>query len=226
MAQNHSDFEKVTTAERLNEAGRPRTFEIGQRVKVYVPPTHEQMLSSGRRAKHLLAWRGPCEVIEKLSTTTFAMRELSTRRRFERAVVNILPYRASTAALPPTYDPFYSAPFLADEYIAVRDEPEGPFYLAKTVDILATTISVHYFGCTNPDISRAKFLPCWHLPNDDQIQRPAIQPPNHIPYTGTLEIDSLDVLLVARGLLLTTANKLRVKSQRLLAPKLNELFLF
>ena len=47
-----------------------------------------------------------------------------------------------------------------------------------------------------------------------------------MPYTSDIDIDSLDVLLVTRGLLLTTTEKLRVKSQRLLAPFLDELFTY
>ena len=226
MARANSDFERKTTAERLNEAGRPHTFQVGDRVKVYVPPTHEQMLISGRRAKHLLAWRGPCEVIEKLSTTTFAMREISTSRRFERSLVNILPYKASTAPKPPSFDPFYSTPLLAHEIIAIRDEPEGPIFVARVTAVAETAIAVHYLGSTHNDLTRAKFLPCWHPPNTDLIRRSALQPPNMMPYTSDIDIDSLDVLLVTRGLLLTTTDKLRAKSQRLLAPFLDELFTY
>jgi hypothetical protein len=226
MAAHHSDFERETTAERLNEHGRPSHYQVDDRVKIYVPPTHEQMLASGRRAKHLLAWRGPCRITEKLSSTTHAMTEESTNRRFERAVVNMLPYRASTAALPPTYDPFYSAPFQLNEMIAVRDEPNGPFYVAKAVAIAATTITVHYFGCTTQDIKRAKFLPGWHMPNSNDVVLAALSPDRHVPHSGILEIDSLDQLLVARGLLLTQSTLLRVISQRLLALQWNQLFIF
>ena len=173
MAKNHADYEKSTTADRLNQKGRPHSCAVGDRVKTYVPPTHEQMLASGRRAKHLLAWRGPCRIVEVLSSTTHAMNEESTSRRFERAVVNILPCRATAVPDPPSYDPFYSAPFLLDEFVAVRDEPDGPFYLAKTLAIAATTITVHYRGCSTPNgafvLSRAKFLPCWHLPDSNDV---------------------------------------------------------
>jgi hypothetical protein len=223
MARAHSDFERKTIAERLND-----TFEIGDRVKVYVPPTHEQMLATGRRAKHLLAWRGPCEVIEKLSSTTFAMREISTRRRFERALVNILPYKATTTGTPrpPSSDPAYSDPLTVDEFIAVRDEPDGPFYIALVKSVTATIATVHYYGSVNPDLPKAKFLPCWHLPNNDLMRRQLLQPPNHVPCSGELEIASLDVLLVARGLLMTASNRLRAKSHRALTPLLDDLFLF
>jgi hypothetical protein len=154
------------------------------------------------------------------------MREIATRRRFERAPVNILPHNATSAPAPPSFDSFYSAPFFNDEFIAVRDEPDGPFYVAKATAVAVATIAVHYHGSTNPDTSRAKFLPCWHLPGTDSIRRSALNPENMIPHSGSLDINSLDVLLVARGLLFAATAKLRVKSQRLLAPQLEELFLF
>jgi hypothetical protein len=87
--------------------------------------------------------------------------------------------------------------------------------------------TAHYLGSTHNDLTRAKFLPCWHPPNTDVIRRSALQPPNMVPYTSDIDIeDSLDVLLVTRGLLLTTTEKLRAKSQRLLAPFLDELFIY
>ena len=110
--------------------------------------------------------------------------------------------------------------------IAVRDELSGPFYVAKAVAIAATTITVHYFGCTTQDIKRAKFLPGWHVPNSNNVVLAALCPDRHVPCSGILEIDSLDQLLVARGLLLTQSSLLRVISQRLLAPQWNQLFIF
>jgi hypothetical protein len=136
MAQHHSDYEKSTTADRLNLFGHPKSYTVGESVKIYVPPTHEQMLVSGRRAKHLLAWRGPCSIVEKLSATTYAMNENSTGRRFERAVLNILPYRASKAPLPPSYDPFYSKPFGIGEIVANRNSAQNPneFWLPSSTN--------------------------------------------------------------------------------------------
>ena len=158
------------------------------------------------------------------------MNEEPTSRRFERAVVNILPRRATAVPDPPSHDPFYSAPFLHDEFVAVRDEPDGPFYLAKTLRINATAIEVHYHGCSTPNgafvLSRAKFLPCWHLPGSNDVVLAPTAPPNTIAHTGSIDIDSLQQLLVARGLLFTSVNKLRAKSRRVIQPKVDELFLF
>ena len=110
--------------------------------------------------------------------------------------------------------------------IAVRDEPNGPFYIASTLAIAPTTITVHYYGCITQDIKRAKFKPGWHLPNVHDITLAAACPDQNTPYTGILEIDSLDQLLVARGILLTASSRLRVVSQRLLALQWHQLFIF
>ena len=97
LASHHADYVRSTTANRLNQQGRPRTCTIGEKVKLRVPPSHEQMLSTGRRSSHLASWRGPCTVSQRLSTTACAMTEDATGRKFERVLTNILPCRASTA---------------------------------------------------------------------------------------------------------------------------------
>jgi hypothetical protein len=149
--------------------------------------------------------------------------ESTSRRRFERAVVNVLPHRATAAPDPPSYGPFCSAPFLFDEFVALRDEPDGPFCLTKTLAIAATTITVHHFGCSAPNgafvLSRAKFLPCWHLPNSNDVNLAPTAPPNTIAHAGSIDIDSPQQLLVTHSSLFTSVNKPRAKSRRVIQPK-------
>jgi hypothetical protein len=38
LARNHTDFVRASTAERMNLHGTPRTYSIGDRVKIRVPP--------------------------------------------------------------------------------------------------------------------------------------------------------------------------------------------
>ena len=70
------------------------------------------------------------------------------------------------------------------------------------------------------------FRPAWHLPGSNDIRLANNQPPNHVPYAGTLTLDSLRELLVARNLEYTAASRLRKKSQQVIAPKHDELFVF
>jgi hypothetical protein len=226
LAKNHTDFCRSTTADRMNLHGHPKTYVIGDLVKIRVPPTHEQMLVTGRRSSHISTWRGPCIVTERLSTTAYQVTEQSSGRQFERVVSNISPYRASLTRSADTYVPIYSDIFEISELIAVRDEPNSTFYLAKVTDVTDDSITVHYFGCTNPDISKAVFRPAWHLPDTDTMTLKTLAPKDMVAYTGTIRLDSLRELLVARNLELTSKLKLRRKSQKLLHHIHDELFIF
>jgi hypothetical protein len=78
LASHHADYVRSTTADRLNQQGHPRTYTIGDKVKIRVPPSHEQMLATGRRSSHLASWRGPCTIFARLSSTAHAMTEDAT----------------------------------------------------------------------------------------------------------------------------------------------------
>ena len=233
LAQVHSDYVRITTAARLNAQGTPRSYAVGEKVKIRVPPTHEQILATGRRSSHIAAWRGPCTIVTRMSSTTYAMTEDASSRRFERAATNILPYRATSSSTPSTFDPFYSDPFTVNEMIAVRDEPGSMYFVAKTIGISDKDITVHYFGSTTRDTAKAIFRPCFHLPathplfdESGDITLATTQPTDQVPYTGILELDSLRDLIVARNLVFTAAHRLRRKSQKVLHPVHEELFIF
>jgi hypothetical protein len=54
LAKNHTDFVRSSTADRMNLHGYPKTYVVGDIVKIRVPPTHEQMLICGRRSSHFI----------------------------------------------------------------------------------------------------------------------------------------------------------------------------
>jgi hypothetical protein len=143
LAKNHDQYVKDETAARLNEKGFPRAFIVGAMVKARFPPTNTktEMDATGRQSSHISSWRGPCCVLDRLSATTYRMIHLDTNREFERSIANLLPWRAESRkkARNAQYDETLSTPFTVDEFIAVRDEPGGWFYLAKV-----TAIITHY----------------------------------------------------------------------------------
>ncbi len=171
LARTHDKFVRNETAARLNKGGKTKTFKIGDKVKVRVPPTALQMEETGRRAKHITAWRGPCTVVERLSSTAYATVDDVTHRRYERVIANLLPYRAEKAKANANaaYDQQYSEPFTVGEFIALRDDPTGPFYVAKVEALVDRTVTVHYFGCTGMMLDTAIFKPCWHRVNGVEI---------------------------------------------------------
>ncbi len=113
LAANHDQFVKNETAARLNLKGTANTFQVGDKVKVRVPPTASQLEETGRRAKHITAWRGPCTIVERLSLTTYSAVDDTSSRRYERSIANLLPYRAKRAKTnaDAAYSPTYSEPF-------------------------------------------------------------------------------------------------------------------
>ena len=227
LAKSHSDYVQQTTSERLNMQGSARSYEIGDHVKVMVPPTAKQIAETGRPAKHLLSWRGPCEVVEILSNTGYKVRELATNRHFERTLVNLSRFRATTPAPhPAAFDPLAHDPFAHGELLAVRDTPASPFYLARVLEMVDDTLRVHYLGCQSPNPKTAVFRPCWSHAETATITLQHAQPANCTQWTGDIDINDLDELLVARRLNLTARHRLDAPSLRKLAAIIDELFVF
>jgi hypothetical protein len=192
------------------------------------------MAQIGRRAKHITAWRGPCTVVERLSSTAYAVVDDTTQRRFERVASNILPYRASQPkanATAQSFNEIYSEPLREEEFIAIRDEPTGPFYVAQILEVTAKEICVQYFGTTQMVLKDAIFKPCWHEVAGDSIllswKIPAYENcVAFIEYSGNVELKDVHTVLVARNLEFTKTGRLRFHSLRALAPFHDQLFRF
>jgi hypothetical protein len=88
LAKNHDQYVKQETADMLNEKGFPRTFEVGALVKARFPPTKAELDITGRRSNHVSAWRGPCRIDDRLSSTTYRLTQLDSKRQYERAISN------------------------------------------------------------------------------------------------------------------------------------------
>jgi hypothetical protein len=235
LARTHDEFVRQETATRLNANGSCRFFAIGDKVKISVPPTAAQMVETGRRAKHITAWRGPCTVTERISSTAYAVTDDTSGRQYERVASNILPYKAIRAkanAAAERFNETYSKPFAENEFIAIRDDPTGPFYVAQIFELSAETITVQYFGTTQIVLADAIFKPCWHeVAGDNDIllswKIPIFE--NHvlfIEYSGTIDLKDIHTVLVARDLQFTKAGRLRYRSLRALAPFHDQLFRF
>jgi transposase InsO family protein len=226
FARTHLHYTQQTTADRLNSYGIPATFNIGDTVKIYMPPTHAQMLKTGRRAKHIIAWRGPCTISRVLSRSAYEMTENCSGRTFARTLCNIRPYMASRAAPPPHHDLLSLDPIIPNTVLAIRDsnDPNARFRLATALTLTETTLSVHYLGTTEPRLTHARFLPIWTQADDTitlQITRPSR---HHSPWTGDIATEDIPDLLIASRLYLTATNKLRARSRHDLHHVQDELY--
>jgi hypothetical protein len=191
-------------------------FALDDRVKIYMPPTHAQMLRTGRRSNHIVAWRGPCRITKIVSTSTYEMEEECSKRTFQRSMINIRPFRATNAPPPPHHDLLSSAQFTTGTIIAVRGNPTSRFHIAKVIANTETHLSLHYLGTTTSSIDTAVFRLMWTAPDQRTVLRDTRPARNHIAVTGEIDAEDINDLLVASHLSLTSTGRLSRKSSRLL----------
>ncbi len=218
-AKTNDQFFRSETTARLNQKGSKKTFAIGDKVKISVPPTADQMLATGRGAKHITAWRGPCTITERLSTTACAVVDNASQRRYESVISSLLPYRAAKPkgnANAQQFNEVYSAPFEECEFIAVRYDPTGPFYLAEIMEVSPKSIIVQYYGTHHIALAEAIFKPCWNKVMSGDIVLAETIPDadawndrTFTEYCGETDLKDIHTVLVARSLELTKADKLR-----------------
>ena len=218
-AHSHHRYLQRTTAERLNSQGNPTTFQLDQRVKIYMPPTHHQLERTGRRAKHIVSWRGPCRITQILSPVTYQVQEECSNRYFERTIVNIRPYRATRAPPPPHHDMLSVSPLDPGTIVAIRrtSDPTSHFDLARITTSTETHVHLAYLGTTNPNLRKAVFKAVWIDPTDNKTiltdTRPARR---HQAVTGDITTEDIPDLLVATHLVLTNTGRLTAPSYHIL----------
>ncbi len=65
VAQAHSEWHRRMTSENLNQANRPfddSQLQPGMKVYFYKPPSHQEVTTKGRKAKHFAHYHGPATV--------------------------------------------------------------------------------------------------------------------------------------------------------------------
>lgn len=211
LATRHQEYAREDTARRLNKQGTATTFELGDRVKIYVPPTAKDIERTGRPGKHIVSWRGPCTINEKISATAYGMTEDRTGRQFKRTLINIRKYHATEDAPVQHTDPLGDSQLAPGQLIAIRDRPDDMFRIAKVLAYTEHTIRVHYYGTTTRTLSRATFKPVWTR-GTTQIKLQPTQPRGYTAWTGTLDSATLPECIVSSTVTITQSHKLGKRS--------------
>ena len=93
LANSVRQWSRRRTAMRLNARGSSRSFKVGDKVKVYVPPSSDVAQKRGRKAKHLQHYR-PGTIISKIGSSAYQVRG-PKGAIYKRAVMNIAPSTAT-----------------------------------------------------------------------------------------------------------------------------------
>jgi hypothetical protein len=95
IAREMSAYNRGKSTSALNTKGAPREFQPGDACMIFLPPRSTKKTQENPRSwkpKHVFAWRGPCEILSRNSTTNYTVREIKTGRKFDRHIGLIAPY--------------------------------------------------------------------------------------------------------------------------------------
>ena len=163
VALRRSEAARMESNARLNLKGGPTvSYDIGQLVIAYVVPTRGKLPEDKKQAwkrKHKLCWRGPCEVVRKLSATYYEVKELKTGRSFNRSVALLGPWRGPAPRNPAPAEG--SGPKVGQLVVAVDEVGDRTYSLARVLRRANDSIHLHYFGTVDEDIRRARFTPTY-----------------------------------------------------------------
>ena len=226
LARTNDAYAKEREAEKLRQRSKtaPVTFEEGDRVKYYAPPSAQQATKAGRKQKHMYVWRGPAVVKKKISGSAYLLEDERSKQLVSRTAVNLRPYKA-TGGLPQR-EPAEEADFENGEIIALLDGDDLRQYDVVRIinDDDPDCLTVRYYGTTNPNLKTARFEVASVVElgkcRGDIVLGDA-RGKKAASMTGEIARADLDDLVVARHVKLRTTGQLTAQSHKMLA-KLRE----
>ena len=160
--QIHNVRREATAANaELLKKGAKRSFKIGQEVSFYIPPSEKEAKQMGRKPKHLLQYRGPAFITEKLSSTTYQIKYEG--RKYNRCFSELRPYKADRLPLDlPMANPasMQERRLIVGNYVALCDSADAEddhFHLCKVLSIEDDKAILLNYATFNDNLANAKF---------------------------------------------------------------------
>ena len=170
MKQTAKAFEKQIYLFRKEEAekraslarkGSNVKYKVGDEVSLFIPPTEQEAKRAGRKAKHLLYFRGPAMITEVLSDTTYKLDYEG--RIYYRCFSELRPYRSSN--LPVDLPIANNIQMQEDQLILgnfvslcdTDDENDVYFHLCKVVAIEDNKAVLLNYATYSTNLRTAKF---------------------------------------------------------------------
>ena len=158
--QNVRQEAAAANAELLRK-GSKKAFKVGEEVTFYLPPTEQEALSMGRKPKHLLQYRGPAFVTERLSGTTYRIE--FEGRKYNRCFSELRPYKSDKLPLDlpiATHEDMQERKLIVGNYVALcdsADPKDDHFHLCRVLEIEDATAILLNYATFSANIHTAKF---------------------------------------------------------------------
>ena len=145
----------------LARKGSNVQYKVGDEVSLFIPPTEQEAKRAGRKAKHLLFFRGPAIITEVLSVTTYKLDYEG--RAYYRCFSELRPYKSSN--LPVDLPIANNIQMQEDQLILgnfvslcdTDDENDIHFHLCKVVAIEDNQAVLLNYATYTADVRTAKF---------------------------------------------------------------------
>ena len=204
IAQAHSEWHRLMTSEKLNQANRPfddSQLQVGMKVYFYKPPSQQEVALKGRKAKHLAHFHGPATI------TVARRRRLELQyegKTFNRDVSLVIPAKDFDGLDMSSFDPVVieaiSPPSLhvkgeipkEGELVVTKDSSTEGWFLSEVLRVLPNLVEVRYFTTPTPALENYEhcsvqkrserlsgicFRRTWHVRFGKHVGRATYKPP-------------------------------------------------
>jgi len=170
VARSTSEWHRRMTSENLSQTGQLvnlANMPIGTEAYIYKPPSQQETIRKGRRAKHIDHYIGPGRIIRHIGTRSVVVLikdEHNVDREYQRDAGMVLLKKPRPSDADPelmkhqaigtrlcTKDDLNLHALKEGEIIILKDEPEAKdWYCAEIRAVLADRIEVNYFTTQTP----------------------------------------------------------------------------
>jgi len=163
-----SEWHRRMTAENLSQSGQPvdlAKYVLGHKAYFYKPPSMNETISRGRKAKHIDHYVGPGIIVRHIGTRSIVIKY--HEKEFQRDAGMVMLEKPGFADVDPTIQdrlivgpqPQEEAlrmdnPLREGEFVILKDEPNAvTWYCAEIRKILADRIEVNYYTTCTPALA-------------------------------------------------------------------------
>ena len=202
----------------MNKGGLKRSFKVGDKVSFFIPPTAKEAQAMGRKAKHLLFYKGPAIIVQRLSNSTYELDYQGLT--YYRCFSELRAYKSSKTPLdlPIANDQqMQLRKLIMGKYVALCDSAEPTddrFYLCRVIAFEDNNVILLNYATWNKNIRNAKFSVLY---SDDQGRYTTDVPRRNArnkEVTDTISLDEADDLIDHYDIKMTKSMNISAKSRR------------
>ena len=205
--------DKAMRALQANRTRQRQQFQVGDRVAFYIPPDKKTIDRTGRKAKHLMQYRGPAEITNVRTPTTYDLEY--NGRKYSRATSELRPYRnrRSLQVDIPEYEDDEDEAISMNEYVAyIENEGDANFHVGK-VKAVGENIILDCYATTAPNLNNAIWKPLYQIVANESYTLEANRRRHQIQVQDIIPTEAESEIILVRKIKILPSGKLDKRSR-------------